>query len=152
MNKKRETTLKSYIHNNKENYHLKKDKSDANLSMNNLHKSIPIEDEKDNIVKQWLSDRLKDKLQRASITSLHSRKPILLFRKNMEETDVAIEEEISYLSGNHIVHLVYAYGGFVPSAFHTIEIFTLDKFTKWIVQGEKKDLLLQCIEELEQQK
>ncbi len=152
MNKKREATLKSFIHNNRENSQPKKNKSDASLSINNTLKSITIEDEKNNLVKQWLSDRLKDKLQRASITSLHSHKPILLFRKNIEETDVAIEEEISYLIGNHIIHLVYAYGGFVPTSFHTIEIFTLDKFTKWILQDKKKDLLLQCIEELDQQK
>jgi len=152
LNKKREATLKSYIHNNRENYQSKKNKSNASLSINNTLQPITIEDEKNNIVKQWLSDRLKDKLQRASITSLHSHKSILLFRKNIEETDVAIEEEISYLIGNHIIHLVYAYGGFVPTSFHTIEIFTLDKFTKWILQDKKKDLLLQCIEELDLQK
>jgi hypothetical protein len=152
LNKKRETTLKSYIHNTKENYHPKRNKSDTNLHANSIQQSITHEEEQNNIIKQWLSDRLKDKLQRASILSLHSHKPILLFRKSIEETDSAQEEEISYLSGNYIVHMICAYGGFIPSTFHTIEVFTLDKFTKWIVQGRKKDLLLQCIEELEQQK
>ena len=48
--------------------------------------------------------------------------------------------------------MIYAYGGFIPSTFKTIEVFTLDKFIKWIIQEKNKDVLLECIEELEQQK
>ena len=70
----------------------------------------------------------------------------------MEESDNAVEEEIIYLTGNHTVHMIYAYGGFIPSTFKTIEVSRLIKFIKWIIQGKNKDLLLECIEGLEQQK
>ena len=79
--------------------------------------------------------------------SLHIHKPIMLFRKSIEETENAVEEEIGYISGNHIVCMTYVYGGFIPSSFKFIEVFTRDKFAKWILQETKKDLLLQCIEE-----
>ncbi len=100
-------------------------------------------------VKQWLSDRLRNKLQRASILSLQSHKPIILYRKDVEESENAVEEEISYVTGKHVVQFMYSYGGFIPSNFQTIEVFTLDKFAKWIVQEQQKDLLLQCIDNLE---
>jgi hypothetical protein len=101
------------------------------------------------IVKQWLTERIKEKLQRESRVSLHTHKPILLYRKSIEESENAIEEEVCHISGNYIVRIMYAFGGFIPSKFETIEVFTVDKFTKWIVHERNRDLLLQCIEELE---
>ena len=53
------------------------------------------------------------------------------------------------ISGKHIVIMIYSYGGFVPSTFQKIEVYTSDKFTNWIVKNGKKDLLLQCLESLE---
>ena len=98
-----------------------------------------------------MAERLRDKLQRASILSFHNHKPILLYRKSIEETEnVTEKEEISYLSENQIVHMIYVYGGFIPSSFQVIDVFTLDKFTKWIIATKRKDLLLQCLEELDQ--
>ena len=108
-----------------------------------------IKEKGDRAVKQWLADRLRNKLQRASILSLQSRKPIILYRKDIEESENAVEEEISYVTGKHIVQIIYSYGGFIPSSFKTIEVFTLDKFAKWIVHEQQKDLLLQCIDNLE---
>ena len=70
-------------------------------------------------------------------------------RKDIEETENAVEEEISYLTGKHVVQLICSYGGYIPSTFKSIEIFTLDKFAKWVVQEQHKDLLLQCIDNLE---
>jgi hypothetical protein len=43
---------------------------------------------------------------------------------------------------------MYTYGGFVPSTFQKIAVYTLDKFTKWIVKKEKRDLLLQCLQNI----
>ena len=106
--------------------------------------------DKDAVVKQWLGERFKDKLQRASRLSSHMHRPILLYRKSIEESESSVEEEISYISGCHIVQVIYAYGGFIPSTFKNIEVFTIDKFTKLMLQERKKELLLQCIEELEQ--
>jgi len=109
-----------------------------------------VKEKKEGTVKQWLAERLKDKLQKSSILSMQTHKPIILYRISIEETENAVEEEICYLTGIHIVQIIYAYGGFVPSIFQKIEVFTLDKFAKWILQERKKDLLLQCIDGLDQ--
>jgi hypothetical protein len=147
LTKERDAVLRSYhIQDIKENFIPKRSKTSINIHEN----SAPQSKEKDDYaVKQWLAERLKDKLQRASRLSVHTHKPILLYRNSIEESENAVEEEISYISGSHVVQIIYAYGGFVPSTFQTIEVFTLDKFTKWITQKRRKDLLLQCIEELE---
>ena len=155
--RKRGSYLKSYrILKDKEDDQHEKVESINSTQSHITQQSITPGKEKEeqewNTVKQWLSDRLKDKIQRAFNISLHTHKPILLFRESIEENETAIEEKIGYISGNHIVCMVYTYGGFIPSTFHSIDVFTRDKFTKWIVQESKKDLLLQCIEELEQQK
>ena len=153
MTRKRETSLKSStIHDDKEKYYKSKTKTILDTSTKS-HQLIKEEAERggeDVAVRRWLADRIKDKLQRASILSLHTRKPIVLYRKSIEENESAVEEEISYVTGNHIVHMIYAYGGFIPSSFRTIEVFTLDKFTKRILQERKKDLLLQYFDGLEQ--
>ncbi len=150
MTKKRERSLNSYnVHDTKESFHPKKNKYNLNIDKDPTTAQQTLIGEAAHPVKQWLAVRLKDKLQRASILSLHTHKPILLYRESIEETENAVEEEIGYVSGNHIVQIIYIYGGFIPSTFQKIEIFTMDKFTKWILQERKKDLLLQCIEELE---
>jgi hypothetical protein len=43
---------------------------------------------------------------------------------------------------------MYAYGGFIPSNFQKVEVY-LDKFTRWIAQKQRKELLLQYLESLE---
>ena len=152
MTKKRGNSLDTYsehITNNSNNVR----KNKTFISINEYIKSVPNTEEvvdENSIVKQWLGERFKDKLQMASRLSSHTHKPKLLYRKSMEESENAIEEEICYISGNHIVQVIYAYGGFIPSNFKNIEVVTIDKFIKWILQRKKKELLLQCIEELEQ--
>ncbi len=109
-----------------------------------------VKEKKEGTVKQWLADRLKEKIQKSSMLSIQTHKPVILYRVSIEESENAVEEEICYLTGIHIVQIIYAYGGFVPSTFQKIEVFTLEKFTKWILQERKKDLLLQCIDGLDQ--
>jgi hypothetical protein len=45
----------------------------------------------------------------------------------------ALQEELCILSGKHIVIMIYAYGGFVPSTFQKIDIYNSDKFIRWII-------------------
>ena len=146
MTKKKDAPFNpSRAQNNKEN------RPQRNKAVISIPLAHPIVKEKKEVtVKQWLAERLKDKLQKSSILSIQTHKPIILYRLSIEETENAVEEEICYLTGIHIVQIIYAYGGFVPSTFQKIEVFTLEKFTKWILQERKKDLLLQCIDGLDQ--
>jgi hypothetical protein len=101
------------------------------------------------IIEDWLAERLADKLRKASMVVQQTHTPHLLYRNTIEESKDALQEEVGMISGKHIVIMIYSYGGFVPSTFQKIEVYTSDKFTNWIVKNGKKDLLLQCLESLE---
>jgi len=101
------------------------------------------------IIEDWLAERLADKLRKASMVVQQTHIPHLLYRNTIEESRDALQEEVGMISGKHIVIMIYSYGGFVPSTFQKIEVYTSDKFTNWIVKNGKKDLLLQCLESLE---
>ena len=110
-----------------------------------------VEEKQDNanIIDDWLSERLSDKLRKASIVVQQTHIPHLLYRNTIEESNDALQEELGIISGKHIVIMIYAYGGFVSSTFQKIDVYTSDKFTRWIIKNGKKDLLLQCLESLE---
>jgi len=107
------------------------------------------EEKQDNaIIEDWLAERLTDKLRKASIVVQQTHRPHLLYRNTIEESQDVLQEEVGIISGKHIVVMIYAYGGFVPSTFQKIEVYTSDKFIKSIIKKGKKDLLLQCLESL----
>ena len=107
------------------------------------------EEKQDNaIIEDWLAERLTDKLRKASMVVQETRIPHLLYRNTMEESQDALQEEVGIISGKHIVVMMYAYGGFVSSTFQKIDVYTSDKFIKWIIKKGKRELLLQCLERL----
>ena len=104
---------------------------------------------KANVIEDWLVERLADKLRKGSIIVQQSHIPHLLYRTVIEENEDVVEEEIGILSEKYIVTIIHVYGGFIPSSLRKIDVYTLDKFTRRIIQKGKKDLLLQCLENLE---
>ncbi len=107
------------------------------------------EEKQDNaIIEDWLAERLTDKLRKASIVVQQTHRPHLLYRNTIEESQDVLQEEVGIISGKHIVIMIYAYGGFVPSTFQKIEVYTSDKFIKSIIKKGKTALLLQCLESL----
>src|SRR6266581_3486230 len=107
------------------------------------------EEKQDNaIIEDWLAERLTDKLRKASIVVQQTHRPHLLYRNTIEESQDVLQEEVGIISAKHIVVMIYAYGGFVPSTFQKIEVYTSDKFIKSIIKKGKTALLLQCLESL----
>jgi hypothetical protein len=101
------------------------------------------------IIEDWLAERLSEKLRKAATVVTQTHRPHLLYRNTVEENMDSLQEELCILSGKHIVIMIYAYGGFVPSTFQKIDIYNSDKFIRWIIKEGKKDLLLRCLESLE---
>ena len=111
---------------------------------------LPHEEKQGNaIIEDWLAERLSDKLRKATTVVQQTRKPHLLYRSTIEESKDALQEEVCILSGKHIVNMIYAYGGFVSSTFQKIDVYTSDKFIRWIIKEGKRDLLMQCLERLQ---
>lgn len=109
-----------------------------------------VEERQDNaIIEDWLAERLSDKLRKASTVVQQTHIPHLLYRNTIEESKDALQEEVGMISGKHVVIMIYAYGGFVSSTFQKIDVYTSDKFIRWIIKKRKKDLVLQCLESLQ---
>ena len=129
--------------------HNRQQKNVVKKSSSSLIPSHVAEEKQDNaIIEDWLAERLTDKLRKASIVVQQTHRPHLLYRNTIEESQDVLQEEVGIISGKHIVIMIYAYGGFVPSTFQKIEVYTSDKFIKSIIKKGKKDLLLQCLETL----
>ena len=90
------------------------------------------------IIEDRFAERLTDRLREASLTVQQSHTPHLLFRTIIEEHEDALQEEVGVISGRYFVIMIYTFGGFIASGFQKIEVYTLDKFTKWIMQKGKK--------------
>lgn len=103
---------------------------------------------KEHAFEEWLMCKLRDKLKEANMIIQHSHKPLLLYRDTIEESNCAAEEEVCLLAETHVIILLYAYGGFIPSGFQRVRIHTLDKFARLILKKDRKDLVLQCLENL----
>src|SRR6266516_5093022 len=86
------------------------------------------------IIEDWLLERLSDKLRKASTVVQQTHIPHLLYRNTIEESKHALQEEVSIISAKHVVIMIYAYGGFVSSTCQKIDVYTSDKFTKWIIK------------------
>jgi hypothetical protein len=116
--------------------------------MENKHVNS-IKNNNDIIIEDWLLERLADKLRNASIIVHRKYTPHLLYRNTIEENEDALQEEVGLLTEKYVLIVKNTYGGFIPSNFQKVEVYTLDKFTKWIVQEQRKELLLQCLKNLE---
>ncbi|MGB6531154.1 MAG: hypothetical protein WBF33_23850 [Candidatus Nitrosopolaris sp.] len=129
----------------------------GNTQQFRLHEKRPHVTEKQannsnaNVIEDWLVERLADKLRKASIIVQQTHIPHLLYRTTIEENEDVVNEEVGVISEKYIVIMIYVYGGFIPCVIQKVEIYTLDKFTRGIVQKRKKDLLLQCLESLDSQ-
>jgi hypothetical protein len=109
---------------------------------------ILCDNRKEHSFEEWLVYELKGKLRKANVIAHHTHKPVILYRDTIEETSCASEEEVCLLAEDHIIVLLYVYGGFIPSEFQQVRIYTIEKFAKPILNKGRKDLLLQCLENL----
>jgi hypothetical protein len=114
----------------------------------NLPHVVEVKQDNAIIIEDWLAERLTDKLRKGSIVAQQTHRPHLLYRHTIEESQDVLQEEVGIISGKHIVVMIYTFGGFVPSTFQKIEVYTSDKFINWIIKKGKTDLLLQCLETL----
>lgn len=92
--------------------------------------------------------QLRTKLVECSIIAGRKDMPIILFRKIIDEAENAVQEEVAMMVRGYIIDLVYSFGGFIPTTFHRLCIFTSDEFVAWMLRRERQ-LVLQCIDNLE---
>ena len=98
-----------------------------------------------------VSDRLKDRLRKASIIASRTGRPVVLYRHTIEETDQAAEEEVATVTEQqYVVVQVITHGGFIAPNIQQQIVFTFDKFAEYMA-GRSGELLSRCIETLDQE-
>jgi hypothetical protein len=105
-------------------------------------------DEKQAVIEEWLITVFTDKLRRASIIASRKGKPYILYRNTIEENEDVVQEEVATVIDKYVVVQLFTYGGFLPSSFQKQNVFTLDKFTR-VMLNRKRNLILKCLENLE---
>jgi hypothetical protein len=106
-------------------------------------------DEKQVTLDDWVIERFREKLKKASIIVNRLGKPIVLYRKTIEESECAGEEEVATLvSERYALVQVYTHGGFIPPSFQQQHVFSLDEFPKWMMK-RSRELVLQCLEAMD---
>jgi hypothetical protein len=106
--------------------------------------------DKNAIVEEWLIVILMDKLRKAAIIAGQKNIPLVLYRKLVNESEDAVQEELATVLERYVVIQVFTYGGFIPANFQKQNVFTFDKFARVILR-KNRDLLMQCLENLDSQ-
>lgn len=99
------------------------------------------------IVDDWLIEQFRTKLKKASIIAERKNRPFILYNNVIEESEHAVQEEVITIGGKYVIMQTISYGGFIPVNIQKQQIFTLDKFSLWIMK-ESRDMLLQCFNNL----
>ncbi len=108
-------------------------------------------DEKQVTLDDWVLEIFVDKLKKASILTNRSTKPMVLYRRTIEEVELAGEEEIGTLiNEKYVLVQVYTHGGFIPLSFQQQFVFSLDDFPRWVMK-RSRELVMQCLETLEEE-
>jgi Icc-related predicted phosphoesterase len=112
--------------------------------------SINEKEHKDNIVDDWLVERLKNRLKKIVTIVGNQNRPLVLYSGIIDESEDSATEEIVLHSQKYITIQIFTRGGFLPTSFHEQHVFTIDKFISWIVKERKdREMILRCLAALD---
>ena len=114
-----------------------------------INKQLAV-DEKQVTLDEWVLERFIDKLKKAATLTNRYDKPLVLYRRTIEEFESAGEEEVcTLINESYALVQVYTHGGFIPLTFQQQFVFSLDDFPRWVMK-RSRDLVLQCLEAIEE--
>lgn len=114
-----------------------------------INKQLAV-DEKQVTLDEWVLERFRDKLKKAATLTNRYDKPLVLYRRTIEEFESVGEEEVGTLiNESYALVQVYTHGGFIPLTFQQQFVFPLDDFPRWVMK-RSRDLVLQCLEAIEE--
>ena len=98
----------------------------------------------------WLLQHFSDLLRKGALNVVKTNTPIVLYINVVEEEEDAHEEIVCTLTEKHVIVQVVTSGGVMVPSFQQQFVFTFDEFPDWLMR-KSRDLLLQCVEFLEEQ-
>ncbi len=114
-----------------------------------INKQLAV-DERQVTLDEWVLERFRDKLKKAAVLTTRFGKPLVLYRRTIEEYEFAGEDEVcTLIDEKYTLVQVYTHGGFIPLSFQEQYVFSLDEFPKWVMK-RSRDLVLQCLEAIDE--
>lgn len=108
-------------------------------------------DERQVTLDDWLAEIFREKLRKASVIASRMGKPLVLYRRTLEESEYASEEELATVVGERFAIVqVYTQGGFIPPSVQQQRVFSLDEFPVWMMK-RSRELSMSCIEAIDAQ-
>ena len=98
----------------------------------------------------WLLYHFTELLKKGSSNVAKIVTPIVLYRNTIEEEEDSYEETVCTLTEGYVIVQVVTSGGSIVPSFQQQFVFTLDQFPEWLMR-KSRDLLLQCVDFLEEQ-
>jgi hypothetical protein len=99
----------------------------------------------------WLADIFREKLRQASVLASRMGKPLVLYRRTLEESEYASEEELAtVVSERFAIVQVYTQGGFIPPNVQQQRVFSLEEFPVWMMK-RSRELSICCLEAIDAQ-
>jgi Icc-related predicted phosphoesterase len=106
------------------------------LAKKQRHAGFQIQEEsnsenREKIIEEWLIEKFRDKLRKASIISGRKDKPFVLYRNITEESEDALEEEVATVNEKYVVVQVFSHGGFLPTRFQN------NRYLRWMILSDE---------------
>ena len=108
-------------------------------------------DERQVTLDDWFVEIFKEKLRQASAIASRMGKPLVLYRRTLEESEYASEEELAtVVSERFAIVQVYIQGGFIPPSVQQQRVFSLEEFPVWMMK-RSRELSICCLEAIDEQ-
>jgi len=98
----------------------------------------------------WLLYHFAELIKKGSLHVAKTKTPIMLYRNTMEEEGESYQETVCTLTDGYVIVQVITSGGGIVPSFQQQLVFAIDQFPEWLMR-KSRDLLLQCIDFLEDQ-
>lgn len=98
----------------------------------------------------WVLHHFTELLKKGSLNVAKIGTPIILYRNTIEEEEDSHEETVCTLTEGYVIVQVITSGGIIVPSIQQQFVFTLDQFPEWLMR-KSRDLLLQCVDYLEEQ-
>ncbi len=98
----------------------------------------------------WLLYHFAELLKKGSLHVAKTITPIILYRNTIEEKGDSYQETVCTLTEGYVVVQVITSGGGIVPSFQQQFVIPIEQFPEWLMR-KSRDLLLQCIDFLEEQ-
>lgn len=110
-----------------------------------------IVDERQVTLDDWFAEIFREKLRQASVIASRTGKPLVLYRRTLEESEDASEEELAtVVREKFAIVQVYTQGGFIPPSVQQQRVFSFEEFPVWMMK-RSRELSICCLEAIDAQ-